>query len=286
MASWEWTPGRKHNLKAQWTFRRQTPGLYEWLPWTVRSSLNAYQRGSGSTRLLSDQLMSLSYQYGGWSDLFVGNVFLTYLHSPRYLSVRQDIHPEYILTETLPMEGRDAFTASGSTDFYLGPLSSNLKLSGGISLSSYDYVRADAGRLPYRQVSCQAGLQLKSSFQGAFNYDLGASYLHRRNRSADTRVAAVTAFANLYVQAGRWRAQAHGDLCRWTGRGSSADTYAFVDAEVSYEVWRNRLTLFVRGENLLGADTYVEESFDETSHTQGVYHLQPRRVMFLAMFRF
>ena len=99
-------------------------------------------------------------------------------------------------------------------------------------------------------------------------------------------ITMVIAFANLYVQAGRWRAQAHGDLCRWTGDGSSADTYAFVDMEVSYEVWRNRLTLFVRGENLLGADTYVEESFDETSHTYGVYRLHPRRVMFLAMFRF
>ncbi len=286
VASWEWMPGRKHNLKVQWTFRRQTPDLHEWLPWTVRGSLNAYQRGSGNTRLLSDQVMSLSYKYGGWSDLFVGNVFLTYVHSPRYLSVQQDIHPEYILTETLPLEGRDAFTASGSTDFYLNSLSSNLKLSGGVGVSSYDYVRVDAGKLPYNNVSYRVGLQLKSSFQGAFNYDLGGNYLHRRNRSANTRVAAVTAFANLYVQAGRWRAQAHGDLCRWTGDGSSADTYAFVDMEVSYEVWRNRLTLFVRGENLLGADTYVEESFDETSHTYGVYRLHPRRVMFLAMFRF
>ena len=208
------------------------------------------------------------------------------LRSSTFQSVCQTILPEYTLAETLPLDGRDAFDATGGTDIYLAPLSSNLKLTGGVSLSNYDYVLTDVGRLPYRSLGYHVGAQLKSSFIGAFNFDVGGNFQHTRNRSTQISVSAVSGFANLYVQKGRWRAQAHGDLCRWAGDSRKAKTYGFVDAEVSFEAVRNRLTLIVRGENLLDTDTYVEESVDEFSHTVASYRLQPRRILFLAQLRF
>ena len=234
VANWEWQPGKKHNLQLSWTYQRQAPTLSQWLPWLLRSSLSSYRKGSGSVKDFTNQVLRLSYRYGNWSDLFVGHILLTYLRSSTFQSVCQTILPEYTLAEALPLDGRDAFDATGGADIYLAPLSSNLKLTGGVSLSNYDYVLTDVGRLPYRSLGYHVGAQLKSSFIGAFNFDVGGNFQHTRNRSTQISVSAASGFANLYVQKGRWRAQAHGDLCRWTGDSRKAKTYGFVDAEVSF----------------------------------------------------
>lgn len=284
---WEWKPGKRHKLNFSWIYKHDYPSVAEIFPYTVRNSLNISSSGADDIKLLSHWLFDLNYQYGGWTDNLLANVNLTFLKNERYYSSDFYITQDQMYVKKIPLKNKKGADLSGYVNYYISPLSSNIKLSGGVDYINYQYLINQSGSQSYKSIGYTCGLSAKSAFTGIFNFEAGSTYTRKILVDEDTYITKNNLYAALILSEERWNVDVHAEYSRWKGGVHSLSSYyCFLDAEIQYILKPGKWTVSLKGENLLNVNTYVENSINEISQSKYESRLLPRKLLMSIEYKF
>lgn len=284
---WEWKPGKAHKFDLTWIHKYDYPSLADVYPYSVRNSLNVSSSGADAAKLLSDWILAFDYQYGNWSDVILGNVNLLFLKSEKYYSSEFFITPENMYVKKIPLKNKEVLSLSGNINYYVSPLSSNIRLSGGLNYMRYNYLMSNTEEFQvYKSIGYTCGLAVRSAFLGAFNFDMGGLYTRNQLKDENTHIAKSSMYANLILSGKKWNMEVHSEYFYWGGTNSNSSNYYFIDAKGYYILVPNKWTISIKGENLLNVRTYMEESLDEISQNKYESRLLPRRVLLSVEYKF
>lgn len=285
--SLDWKINSKHAVKTIWTLARKIPEWTECFPYSIRTSIDSKQIGSGQIDLLSNMVGSVEYQYGNWEDIFLANLKFSYIKDYLFYGVEQKLNSDYVETQYIPLKGREMYSISGNVDYYISPISTNIKLTGSIERVFSKYRIKNLGLFPYRYSSRRIGVSLKSVFQGIFNFDLGSAYHSTCNKMTHFRYEKIHTFGNLFLSLKRFKMELNGSSFYLKNNTQHQFShYFFLDSEISYNIEPNVCTIFIRGNNLTNIKEYSKDIFNEISSTHIIYALQPRNILIGVEYRF
>lgn len=285
--TWEWKPGKKHKLNLSWIYKKDYPPLTEIFPYAIRNSLNISSSGADNIQLLSHWLFDANYQFGEWTDNLLANVNLIFLKNKRYYSSDFYITQNQMYVKKIPLKNKRGANLSGYVDYYISPLSSNLRFSAGIDYINYQYLINQAGSQLYKSIGYTYGLSAKSAFSGIFNFEAGATFTHKILADENRHIRKNNLYTTLIFSEKRWNMDVHAEYSHWKGGIHSASShYCFLDAEIQYILQPGKWTLALKGENLLNVKTYVENSIDEVSQSKYEAKLLPRKILMSIEYKF
>lgn len=284
---WEWKPAKRHKLNFSWIYKHDYPSLTEIFPYTVRNSLNISSSGADEIKLLSHWLFDLNYQYGGWTDNLLANANLIFLKNERYYSSDFYITQDQMYVKKIPLKNKKGASLTGYVNYYISPLSSNIKLSGGVDYINYQYLINQSGSQPYKSIGYTCGLSAKSAFNGIFNFETGSTYTRKILANEDTCITKNNLYAALILSEERWNVDVYAEYSHWKGGiHSLSSRYCFLDAEIRYVLKPGKWTVSLKGENLLNVNTYVENSINEISQSKYESRLLPRKILMSIEYKF
>lgn len=284
---WEWKPEKRHKLNFSWIYKHDYPSLTEVFPYIIRNSLNMSSSGADDVKLPSHWLLDLNYQYGDWTDNLLANVNFIFLKHERYYSSDFYITQNQMYVKKTPLKNKKGAGLSGYVNYYISPLSSNIKLSGGLDYINYQYLINQSGNQPYKSIGYTCGLSAKSAFNGIFNFETGGTYTRKILTDGNVHITKNNLYAALILSEARWNMDVHAEYSHWKGGiHSLSSRYCFLDAEVRYILKPGKWTVSLKGENLLNVKTYAENSINEISQSKYESKLLPRKILMSIEYKF
>ncbi len=284
---WEWKLGKKHKLSMSWMYRHKYPDLIDVFPYVIRNSLTTGIRGANGVKTPSYQVLDLNYQYGDWIDNLLTSVNFVFLKDEQYYSSLFHVTQNEMYITRIPLKNKYGGSLSGNMDYYVSPLSANIRLSGGMDYMRYQYMVDPLGLLPYKSVGYTFGLSIKSAFVGIFNFDAGGIYARKVLTDMGEYIVKSNLYADLIFAGERWGVEVHAEYSYWKGGTHSISSdYCFMDAKMHYVIVPDKWRISLKGENLLNVKTYVENSLNEISQSRYESKLLPRKVLMSIEYKF
>lgn len=241
----------------------------------------------GDTRFTT---WTMRYQHGavGGDHQFV---ILTYLvNYPRFLSAHHHVITHYVLSEALVVENPYVFSLHATYDYFIRPLSSNIRLD---VKSTRSLSKNKINHSPLNEFLSSSHswkLELRSGFKGVFNFHLGTLLQKtgmRLDRYTTRTFLAGEGFADLIFRIGnRLSVDLESEWHYSYPVAGISHQWSMVDVNVHYRLMEDRLTLMLVGRNLLNAQKSRSGAFGETGYSMTSTDLVPGMVLIKAMVRF
>ncbi|MCD8540432.1 MAG: outer membrane beta-barrel protein, partial [Leadbetterella sp.] len=187
--------------------------------------------------------------------------------------------------EKILTEGRETVSLVSSADRYFNFLKSNLKISFNGSEAGF---KNKVNGSEWREVATRHllyGWESRSAFPSFFNYHAGSRRVKNRIRTetVNSFTDRVT-FLDLDFRINRqWNIKVQTERYYF---GRSKEACYFMDLEARYDLIRNKLTLYLFGNNLFNTKTFRNYAVSDISVTRTEYRLQPRFLLLKAEYRF
>jgi hypothetical protein len=239
-----------------------------------------FSKGTGEINPLNSSAFSLNYQLGDFAKSFFASSFISYNLYNDYFTNNSQITPDYSLTKRLLIHNKNTLNFQTNINYYFHAVSTNVKLTTGYINSDYqDIVNANA----LRQVNTKnyaLGLELHSSFNGIFNYNMG--WKLNKNTFTTNLSSSVTNnyyFLDLLINVNKKVNFQLSDESYHFGSVQGKADYQFLDLTGRYNIANNKLLLSVSGKNLLNTKTFTTYSVSDIGSSTTEYRLLPRYVM-------
>jgi hypothetical protein len=231
--------------------------------------------------------VTLGYSLGRWTKSFFATTRISYIKNHDFFSTNTTIEPNYSLSNTIRIDDAETIIANITVDRYLKFMSSNLKLNFNYFKSDFKNSVNNSDLRVVENNSFEYGFELRSVFDGVFNYNLGTNW----NRSivkttTDFSNTNTTSFLDLNfnfdstfnaeIQAERY----------YFGNFDTNKSYYFLDLETKYKMQKKDITLTLTGKNLLNVRTFREIFISDISTSNTSYRLMPRFLLLGIDFRF
>ena len=282
----KWKPNDKHQLVGNYTYTISNADFLDVYDNWVLRGFRSFSRGTGRFDQPNASSALLNYQYGGWTDNFLVSTTIFYVQNHDFFSYQTLLNQNYSLSQKVLFSNRELFSLSSTIDRYIPFISSNLKLNWNYSLTSYQNIVNETFR-EIRSRNNTLGLELRSAFQGSFNYHLGSKILdfkvqtntsnsYSNNMTFIDLLFKVNEKTNIQIQTERY----------FFGNIGSDNEYYFLDIDWRYVMKPNKLTLTISGKNLLNTNQFKTASLTDVSFIITEYNLLPRFILFSAEYRF
>lgn len=282
-----WDINAKNTLSASYNLNTSTAEILDVYDSYILTSYRSFDKGTGQFQQLQASSASLFYQFGNWTDRFFVNATVLYVKNHDFLSTRSILQQDFIQSEKMLIKNREMLSVNSQLNYYFKALNSNLKVQLGYSQSDYKNIINDAALRTITSLTSTYGIELRSSFDGFFNFHIGTEW--RRSQVKTGREIATTdnqSFLNLLFKFSESFDAAVQSSYYYFGNLEQDQTYAFLDLEVNYALIKNKLGLQLRGKNLFDTQEFNRYSISDISTSTTSYRLLPRMVLLSAKYRF
>jgi hypothetical protein len=285
--SLDWIINDKNKFSASYSYATKNAQVIDVYSNYILTDFNAFSKGTGLFSLLDASTFFLNYQLGNWSDRIFINNYLMYGKNHNYFSTNSFFAKDFTLIERILVSDREYFNLRSKIDYFLKSLSSSVSLGFNYFSSEFKNVVNNSGSLLVNTKTLNVESGVRSGFQGAFNFHMGAKWTANEIQStANQYITNNTVFLDLFfVFNERFNTQILAERNMFMNLSPSKSFY-FLDCKMQYVVKKNRLSLELSGSNLLNTDTFTNLVISDVRIRESTFMLLPRIVMFNISFRF
>ena len=283
--AWEITP--RHSLLSSYSHNTANAGVLDLHNGYVLQSSRTFHRGVAEFNQLNLSTVLLSYQFGNWADRFLANVMIFYMKNHDYFATDNIITPNYTASERIVVKDKETFNISTQLDYFIKPLSSNIKLSFNYTDGSYANVVNSSSLRHISFANYSAGVEFRSVFNGFFNFHAGVKWMNRGVKITTKRSHTdLFNFLDLtFVFKKRLNIQVKSEHYYY-GNLDTDQHYFFLDFNTRYQFKGDKVSLGVKGNNLFDNDRFKVYSISDTGSSIIAYGLLPRHILLSVSYRF
>lgn len=283
----DWKINDKNKITSSYAYNTTNAKVLDVFSDFVLTSFRSFSKGTGGFNQLEASSLNFNYQLGNWSDRFFANIFALYSKNHDFFSTNTIIQQNFTQAEKILIEDREFFSINSKLDYYFKYISSNLKVDIGYTKSEFKNIVNNSNLRRVTSNNYNYGLELRSGFQGVFNYHLGTKWTTSEiestitNSFTDNMSFLDLSFAfkdkfDIQIQSERY----------FFGNLQTDNTYYFFDFDARYRLIDNKLTLGLTGKNLLNTERFRNFAISDIGTSTTEYRLLPRFVLAKLEYRF
>lgn len=282
-----WEINSKNKITAQYDFNARSNTIEEIYPDSLLKNFRTSQQGLDSPILLNTRSLLINYSLGNWTDRFFLNGFLNYNIHKDYLSTQTFASTNVTAIETIALQDRELVNLAITADQYLKKLSLNLKLRTGYEQENFSSIV----NLENRDViseTLNAGVELKSVFNGVFNFHLGTRAIinEAMAQNISNRSLNYFSFLDTNFRYKNFNLGVQTERLSIGNQQQQLRSFNFIDLSLSYQDPKNKLNISIRGNNLLNTETFTDLFVSDLTISSTQYRLIDRYVLMQVNFRF
>lgn len=286
--SFDWEINKKNKILASYAYNTTNAKILDVYSNYVLTGFRSFSKGTGTFNQLDASTLVLNYQLGNWSDQFFANTFIMYNKNFDFFSTNSEVFQNVELIEKIVIKDRELLNISSNIDRYFKGISSNLKLTVGLTKSNYKNVVNNSNLREVKFNNYNYGFELRSGFKGAFNYHFGAKW---------TESEVITSFKNSFTDnlsfldlslalSNKFDLQLQTERYFFGNLDKGNNTYYFADLDARYTLKKNKLTFSISGKNLFNTQTFRNYAITDISVSTTAYKLLPRYMLLKMEYRF
>lgn len=280
---------RKNSLSFGASQNTTNAGILNVFDQYVLTSYRSFRRGTGDFNQLEASNFNFRYQLGNWSDRFFASLFASYVRNNDFFSTNSIIQPNFSQTEVIVIEDQEFLTVNANLDFYLSKISSNLKLKGGFVESEFKNVINNSNLREVQSKNYNLGLELRSAFDGIFNYHVGTTWRWNQVQSSgiENNFVDNTTFLDLsLVFNEQFDLQLKTERYLFGNINEGDNTYYFMDLDARYNFKESPFSLSLMARNLTNTEQFRTSTISDISSSTVTYRLLPRYLLLNVKYRF
>lgn len=283
----DWKINEKNKIITSYSFTTTNAGILGVYSDFVLTGFRSFNKGTGDFNQLQSSGLNFNYQLGNWSDRFFANIFALYSKNHDFFSTNSIINQNFVQTEKILIKDREFLSINSKIDYYFKFIKSNLKLNLGYSKSEFKNIVNNSNLRTVTSNNYSYGFELRSGFNGIFNYHFGTSWSSNSIETAiENSFTDNTSFLDLsFVFNKKLNAEVKTERYLF-GNLQNENTYYFLDFDLRYQFKKDKLTLALSGKNLFNTETFRNFSLSDVGSSTTEYRLLPRFVLAKIEYRF
>jgi len=243
------------------------------------------EQGLGKAHTFRGHNLFARYTYGGWLRRKMFHATFIYNRNDGAIANNSEITGEYSLIRRTLDTDREIYFTNVTGDFLLPGLQNNLQISGNYTYRSEGSFINDQFYMLKTQVKGY-GIDLRSVFDGYFNYTLGASWLHQDLNTGSKRLRSKQfQYTDIYFDLSKtmkFQFVAEREVIK---HKNVKNTIYLLDAFFHLKLKPNKLDCSLAFRNILNKSHYVTNSLDGLTFYSSRYDLIPRNVLISLKYR-
>jgi hypothetical protein len=283
-----WELNNENNLQGLYAYNVNTSSLMDISENYILTSYRTLGKGLGTFSVLRGHSVLFNYRYGKFQDRLFINTSIIYNNNGKHLTSNYYIIPDYQINSSTFGNTKEVLIASLSTDIYLKPLYSNLKIKGIASTLKYDYTINSETSINETQ-NIQFSCEFRTAFRGFFNFHTGVRWIGYRNMQFEVKNTNIdnNQFIDLsFIFNSKFRAQINLDRYSFGNIQSPNNPWVFIDANIVYNYIPNKLSFKVFVNNLLNNNEFSNFVITNISENSTIFQIVPRNILFSVNYRF
>jgi len=254
---------------------------------SVLSTFRSTIGGLKELEFIENQILILNYKMGDYNEKFLLNGFLRYNLGNTFVSENIEILPEITNTQLLTFNNREDYSVNISTDYYLDPLSLNIKLKGLYGQNNYQNELNSILR-NVKSENSSYGFELKSVFKNFFNFTIGHNYLQSISKTNGILNKNENSFSffDINLNHQQWSLSSQYEFFTFKNNLNSNNNFKFLDFQLNYIHQKSGISFTLLGNNLLDTKIYTENFVSDINSSTSNYNLIGRYVLLQLNFGF
>ena len=276
----DWKLNDKNKIMSSFGYNIKNAGILDVYENFVLTGFRSFNKGTGDFNQLNASNFLVNYQFGNWSDRFFANTFFIFNKNHDFFSTNSIITQNYVQSEKILIQDSDFLSVQSNFDYYFNVISSNLKINVGYSKNNF---KNSINNSDFREItsnSTQYGFELRSGFQGIFNYHIGTKWhTNTIKTTIENSFTNNTSFLDVsFIFNKKFDIQLQSERY-YFGNLENNNTYYFLDLDASYKVLKDKVTLNLSGKNLFNTQTFRNFSISDFGSSTTEYRLLPRMIL-------
>lgn len=278
----------KNKITSSYSYNTTNASVLDVYSGYVQTGFRSFSKGMENFNQLNSSTATFNYSFGNWSDRFFANAFVLYSKNNDFISTNSNITQNYVLSEKIVIEDSEFFTASVSADNYFRFIKSNLKMNIGFTQTNFKNIVNNSQLREVTSFNTNFGLELRSGFNGFFNYHFGSKWNQQKVRASLTNSFTnnMTFLDFSFICSEKFNFELQGERYYFGNLDKAYNQYYFLDLEARYIAEENKLTFSLSGNNLLNTETFRSYAVSDILISQTEYRLMPRYVLLKMELRF
>ncbi|MBT8185102.1 MAG: carboxypeptidase-like regulatory domain-containing protein [Eudoraea sp.] len=283
----EWSPNDSNTFRTGYSYNTTNATAVQAYDNYLITGYRTFFRGTGSFDQINASRLLFTYQLGNWSDKFFTVANILYIKNHDFFSRNSIVNQNFNLSEQIRIDDRELLSISSNLDYFLQPISSNIKIDLGLSTINYKNIVNNSDLREINSLNFNYGAQMRSGFSGKLNFHLGTKWITNKiTTSFTSSFTDNTSFAdislifndqiNLELQTERYF---FGNLDK------ESSTYYFMDFSMRYTV-NKKLNISISGNNLFNTENFRRYSISDLGNSITSYRLLPRFLLIKLKYRF
>lgn len=282
-----WELNTRNKFNTSYSYNKKNAGILDVYSDFVLTGFRSFERGTGDFNQLSNSSLVFNYQLGNWSDRFFTNTVLVYNKNHDFFSTNTTLNQNFVLSDKILIKDRELLSFVTTLDYYLKSLKSNIKLDLGYTKSEFKNIVNNSQLRQVISNSYNYGFELRSSYNGVFNFHIGSKWSETAIRTINTNSFSNNiSFLDLtFIFNKKFDLQIQSERY-YFGNLLTNNTFYFLDVDLRYKLIENKLTIGLSGKNLFNTSRFREFSVNDIGSSTTEYRLLPRYVLFKSEYRF
>jgi len=284
----DWEINNKNKVTSSYSYNTKNAKIIDVYNGYILQNFNYFSKGTGSFNQLDASTVIFNYQLGNWSDVFFANTSIIYNKNFDFFSTNSIVTQNYTQSEKIIIKDRESLTVFTDINKYFKIISSNFKISASYIKSNYKNVVNNSELREVNSKNYNYGFELRSGFQGVFNYHFGSKWSTNEIQSTiNNSFTNNESFIDLSFDINeKFDFQVQTERYYFGNIDAENSVYYFADLEARYKLKKNKLTFSLSGKNLFNTDTFTTFSISDISTSTTEYRLLPRYVLLKMEYRF
>jgi hypothetical protein len=285
----DWKINGENKIISSYSYNTKNSKILDIYNNFVLTNFRSFSKGTGNFNQLNASTLFLNYQLGNWSDRFFANTFVYYNKNFDFFSTNTLINQNFTQSKRIIIKDRELLSVSSKFDYYFKKISSNLKVDIGFSKSNYKNVINNSNLREVKASNYNYGLELRSGFQGVFNYHIGTKWMTNKIETIAINNSFIDNVSFLdfsFVFNDRFNIEFQTERYFFGNLDKENNTYNFLDFNANYTIKKNKLTIALTGKNLFNTKNFRTFSISDISRSTTEYKLLERFLLLKMEYRF
>ncbi|MEM0519472.1 MULTISPECIES: carboxypeptidase-like regulatory domain-containing protein [Aequorivita] len=282
-----WKIDDKNKITSTYSYNKTNSNLLEVYNGFVLTNFRTFSKGTDDFSQLDASSLLVDYKFGNWSERFFANTFFLYNKNYNFFSTNSLIEQNFTQIDKIIIKDREFFTISSNLNYYFKRISSNLKINFGYSKSEYKNIVNDSDLRNVTSKTSNYGIELRSGFNGIFNYHIGTKWTTNQIRTSIVNSFTDNiSFLDLsFIFNNKFDFQFQSERY-YFGNFETDNIYFFLDFEAKYILVKNKLSIGFSGRNLSNTIKFRNFSISDIGTSTTEYRLLPRLLLLKIEYRF
>lgn len=283
-----WSINKKNSFTTNYSFNKSNSNIIDIYSNYIQTSFNSFSKGTDNFNQLNSSSLSLNYIYGNLGDKIFLNSSLNFSKDNDFISTNTIIEQNYSRSIKILIKDKSQIIYSLNIDRYIKPISSNLKFNFGISNLNFKNIVNNSDLRIIKNNSFNSGFQLRSGFQGIFNYNIGSKWNFNEIKTFSKNYFTNNqTFLDLYfILNNKFNVKLETERYYFGNLEKNYNLYYFMDIEARYDIIDNKLAFTLSGKNLFNSKIFRNYSISDVFISQTEYKLLPRFLLLKIDYRF